>query len=64
MHKQGNLVGRAIDLLSLNNYEDLVNELERLFGMDGLLKHPSNGWRILYTDRDNDVMAVGDEPWL
>lgn len=64
MHKQGNLVGRAIDLLSLNNYEDLVNELERLFGMDGLLKHPSKGWRILYTDRDNDVMAVGDEPWL
>lgn len=64
MHKQGNLVGRAIDLLSLNNYEDLVNELERLFGMDGLLKDPSKGWRILYTDRDNDVMAVGDEPWL
>lgn len=63
MHKQGNLVGRAIDLSRLHNYGDLLDELEKLFGMEGLLRDPNRGWRILYTDSENDVMAVGDEPW-
>ncbi|KAK4760599.1 hypothetical protein SAY87_005492 [Trapa incisa] len=63
VHKQGNLVGRAIDLSILNAYEDLLNELEQLFCMEGLLKDPQKGWRVLYTDRENDVMVVGDDPW-
>ncbi|KAK4780184.1 hypothetical protein SAY87_016290 [Trapa incisa] len=63
VHKQGSLVGRAIDLSRLNNYGDLLNELERLFGMEGQLRDPTRGWRILYTDSENDVMALGDEPW-
>ncbi|XP_057953550.1 auxin response factor 4 isoform X2 [Malania oleifera] len=63
VHKQGNLVGRAIDLSRLNGYDDLLSELERLFSMDGLLHDPHKGWRILYTDSENDVIAVGDEPW-
>ncbi|XP_047322036.1 auxin response factor 4 isoform X2 [Impatiens glandulifera] len=63
VHKQGNLVGRAIDLSRLNSYSDLLIELERLFGMDGLLCDPEKGWRILYTDSENDMMVVGDDPW-
>ncbi|KAK9676748.1 hypothetical protein RND81_11G097600 [Saponaria officinalis] len=63
VHKQGSLVGRAIDLSKLKSYEDLVNELEHLFGMDGLLRDPAKGWSILYTDKENDVMVVGDDPW-
>ncbi|KAK4764065.1 hypothetical protein SAY87_013503 [Trapa incisa] len=63
VHKQGSLVGRAIDVSRLHNYGDLLNELERLFGMEGQLRDPTRGWRILYTDSENDVMAVGDEPW-
>lgn len=63
VHKQGNLVGRAIDLSRLNSYEDLMIELERLFSMEGLLRDPSKGWRILYTDSENDMMVVGDDPW-
>ncbi|XP_010520351.1 PREDICTED: auxin response factor 4 isoform X2 [Tarenaya hassleriana] len=63
VHKQGSLVGRAIDLSRLNGYDDLITELERLFTMEGLLHDPDKGWRILYTDSENDMMVVGDDPW-
>ncbi|XP_024026348.1 auxin response factor 4 isoform X2 [Morus notabilis] len=63
VHKQGSLVGRAIDLSRLSGYGDLQSELEWLFNMEGLLKDPDKGWRILYTDSENDVMVVGDDPW-
>ncbi|PRQ33656.1 putative transcription factor ARF family [Rosa chinensis] len=63
VHKQGSLVGRAIDLSKLNGYGDLLSELERLFSMECLLRDPNKGWRILYTDSENDVMVVGDDPW-
>lgn len=56
-------MGRAIDLSRLNGYPDLISELERLFSMEGLLKDPDKGWRVLYTDNENDVMVVGDYPW-
>lgn len=56
-------MGRAIDLSRLNSYEDLRNDLERLFSMEGLLGDPDKGWRILYTDSENDVMVLGDIPW-
>lgn len=63
VHKQGSLVGRAIDLSKLKSYADLIVELEHLFSMEGLLQDPAKGWRILYTDKENDVMVVGDDPW-
>ncbi|KAM3302929.1 auxin response factor 4 [Capsicum chacoense] len=63
VHKQGSLVGRAIDLSRLNGYDDLLIELERLFNMEDLLRDPNKGWRILYTDSENDMMVVGDDPW-
>ncbi|KAG6678455.1 hypothetical protein I3842_14G081100 [Carya illinoinensis] len=63
VHKQGSLVGRAIDLSRLNGYSDLLSELERLFSMEGLLRDPDKGWQILYTDSENDMMVVGDDPW-
>nr|QGJ03866.1 ARF4 [Eucommia ulmoides] len=63
VHKQGSLVGRAIDLSRLNSYGELFVELERLFGMEGLLQDPQKGWQILYTDSENDMMIVGDDPW-
>ncbi|XP_038707396.1 auxin response factor 4-like [Tripterygium wilfordii] len=63
VHKQGNMVGRAIDLSKLNGYDDLRSELERLFCMEGLLQDPVKGWRVLYTDSENDIMVVGDDPW-
>ncbi|KAK4440762.1 Auxin response factor 4 [Sesamum alatum] len=63
VHKQGSLVGRAIDLSRLHSYNDLLTELEMLFSMEGLLQDPCHGWRILYTDSENDMMVLGDDPW-
>ncbi|KAL0390131.1 UNVERIFIED_CONTAM: Auxin response factor 4 [Sesamum calycinum] len=63
VHKQGSLVGRAIDLSRLHGYNDLLTELERLFSMEGLLRDPNHGWHILYTDSENNMMVLGDDPW-
>ncbi|XP_027086520.1 auxin response factor 4-like isoform X2 [Coffea arabica] len=63
VHKQGNLVGRAIDLSKLKSYDDLLVELEKLFSMEGMLREPGKGWRVLYTDSEKDMMVVGDDPW-
>ncbi|KAL8146277.1 hypothetical protein AgCh_004138 [Apium graveolens] len=63
VHKEGNLVGRSIDLSKLNGYNDLLVELESLFSMEGLLRDPSKGWRVLFSDNENGIMVVGDDPW-
>nr|CBA12000.1 putative auxin response factor 3 [Illicium parviflorum] len=63
VHRQGNLVGRAIDLSKLDGYDDLITELERLFNMEGLLNDPGKGWQVVYTDDEDDMMLVGDDPW-
>ncbi|KAK1321852.1 Auxin response factor 15 [Acorus calamus] len=63
VHKQGSVVGRSIDLSKLDGYDGLICELERLFGMEGLLNDPGKGWQVVYTDDENDMMLVGDDPW-
>lgn len=63
VHKQGNLVGRAIDLSRMQSYTDLFFDLEKLFNMEGLLNARDSEWRILYTDDENDMMVVGDDPF-
>ncbi|KAL5711402.1 ADP-ribosylation factor 4 [Ranunculus cassubicifolius] len=63
VHKQGNLVGRAVDLSRMNGYDDLLTELERLFNMEGLLRNPDKGWQVIYTDSDHDMVVIGDDPW-
>ncbi|XP_077226710.1 auxin response factor 15-like isoform X2 [Tasmannia lanceolata] len=63
VHKQGSVVGRAIDLSKLDGYNDLICELERLFNMEGLLNDPEKGWQVVYTDGEDDMMLVGDDPW-
>jgi hypothetical protein len=63
VHKQGSVVGRAVDLSKLDGYDQLICELERLFDMEGLLNDPKKGWQVLYTDNEDDMMLVGDDPW-
>ncbi|XP_071709588.1 auxin response factor 4-like [Rutidosis leptorrhynchoides] len=64
VHKQGNKVGRAIDLSKMSSYRELFTELETLFNMEGMVNNnPDGGWRLLYTDEENDMMVVGDDPW-
>ncbi|KAL1071777.1 hypothetical protein V6Z11_D11G110000 [Gossypium hirsutum] len=63
VHMQGIAVGRAIDLTALKGYNDLINELEKMFEIKGELCR-SGQWSIVFTDDEGDMMLVGDDPWV
>ncbi|KAJ0789131.1 putative transcription factor ARF family [Helianthus annuus] len=57
-------VGRSIDVSRFKNYDGLCSEIERMFGLEGLLNDSmSSGWKLVYVDFENDVLLVGDDPW-
>lgn len=57
-------VGRSIDVSGFKNYEELCFEIERMFGLEGLLNDTrGSGWKLVYVDFENDVLLVGDDPW-
>ncbi|CAH2071215.1 unnamed protein product, partial [Thlaspi arvense] len=58
----GIAVGRTVDLTVLGGYNELIDELEKLFDLkDKLRIH--NQWEIIFTDDEEDMMLVGDDPW-
>ena len=58
------LVGRSIDVASFKNYEELCQEIECMFGVEGVLNdEKGSGWKMVYVDYENDVLLVGDDPW-
>ncbi|KAJ0239644.1 AUX/IAA domain-containing protein [Hirschfeldia incana] len=59
---QGVPVGRAVDLTLINGYSELIDDLEKLFEIEGELKS-RNQWEIVFTDDEGDMMLVGDDPW-
>ncbi|KAF8053210.1 hypothetical protein N665_1449s0013 [Sinapis alba] len=59
---QGIPVGRAVDLTVINGYSELIDDLEKLFDIEGELKS-RNQWDIVFTDNEGDMMLVGDDPW-
>lgn len=59
---QGVPVGRAVDLTVLNGYSELIDDLEKLFDIEGELKS-RNQLEIVFTDDEGDMMLVGDDPW-
>ncbi|KAL8062919.1 hypothetical protein ABFS82_02G176300 [Erythranthe guttata] len=59
---QGIAVGRGVDLAAFGGYNELINELEDMFGIKGELS-PRNKWEVVYTDNEGDMMLVGDDPW-
>jgi len=59
---QGVAVGRAVDLTVLKGYNDLIDELEKMFEIKGELR-TRNKWAVVFTDDENDKMLVGDDPW-
>ncbi|KAE8660516.1 Auxin response factor 9 [Hibiscus syriacus] len=63
VHMQGIAVGRAVDLTVLKGYDDLINELEKMFDINGELC-PHGKWSIFFTDDEGDMMLVGDDPWV
>ncbi|KAI3954265.1 hypothetical protein MKW98_018089 [Papaver atlanticum] len=63
VHKQGIALGRSVDLTKFSNYDDLITELDKMFEFDGELMAPNKNWLVVYTDNENDMMLVGDDPW-
>ncbi|KAL6993314.1 Auxin response factor 8 [Sarracenia purpurea var. burkii] len=63
VYKSGS-VGRSLDITRFNSYHELREELGRMFGIEGLLEDPRrSGWQLVFVDRENDVLLLGDDPW-
>ncbi|KAF3611073.1 hypothetical protein DY000_02045827 [Brassica cretica] len=63
VQKRGS-VGRSIDVTRYSGYEELRNDLARMFGIEGQLEDPQiSDWKLVYTDHENDILLVGDDPW-
>ncbi|XP_027170286.1 auxin response factor 6-like isoform X1 [Coffea eugenioides] len=63
VHKSGSF-GRSLDISKFSSYHELRIELARMFGLEGLLEDPQrSGWQLVFVDRENDVLLLGDDPW-
>ncbi|KAL0396242.1 UNVERIFIED_CONTAM: Auxin response factor 8 [Sesamum calycinum] len=63
VYKTGS-VGRSLDIGRFNSYQELRQELGQMFGIKGLLEDPQrSGWQLVFVDRENDVLLLGDDPW-
>jgi hypothetical protein len=64
VYKSGSF-GRLLDITKFSSYEELRIELGRLFGIEGQLKADPlrSGWQLVFVDRENDILLVGDDPW-
>ncbi|KAL2513763.1 Auxin response factor 1 [Forsythia ovata] len=63
VHMQGIAVGRAVDLTRVDGYDDLLKKLETMFEIEGELCGSRKKWQVVYTDDEDDMMMVGDDPW-
>lgn len=63
VYKSGS-VGRSLDITRFSNYAELREELGQMFGIKGQLDDPDrSGWQLVFVDRENDVLLLGDDPW-
>ncbi|CAA6655791.1 unnamed protein product [Spirodela intermedia] len=63
VYKSGS-VGRLLDITQFRNYSELREELGQMFGIEGQLEDPlRSGWQLVFVDRENDVLLLGDDPW-
>ncbi|KAL3566471.1 hypothetical protein D5086_031886 [Populus alba] len=63
VQKRGS-VGRSIDITCHKGYDELRHDLAQMFGIEGQLEDPqSSDWKLVYVDRENDILLVGDDPW-
>ncbi|KAK3027582.1 hypothetical protein RJ639_042258 [Escallonia herrerae] len=63
VYKSGS-VGRSLDMTRFSSYHELREELGQMFGIEGLLEDPQrSGWQLVFVDRENDVLLLGDDPW-
>lgn len=63
VYKSGSF-GRSLDITKFSSYQELRSELARMFGLEGQLEDPRrSGWQLVFVDRENDVLLLGDDPW-
>ncbi|PKA52136.1 Auxin response factor 8 [Apostasia shenzhenica] len=63
VYKSGS-VGRSLDISRFCSYNELREELGQMFGIEGELDDPlRSGWQLVFVDRENDVLLLGDDPW-
>ncbi|XVF69853.1 hypothetical protein PTKIN_Ptkin11bG0114000 [Pterospermum kingtungense] len=63
VYKRG-AVGRSIDITRYSGYDELKQDLARMFGIEGQLEDRGRiGWKLVYVDHEKDVLLVGDDPW-
>ncbi|XP_076917019.1 auxin response factor 6-like [Bidens hawaiensis] len=55
--------GRSLDMGKFSSYHELRSELGQMFGLEGQLEDPRSGWQLVFVDRENDVLLLGDDPW-
>nr|KYP76045.1 Auxin response factor 8 [Cajanus cajan] len=61
VYKSGS-VGRSLNIS--RSYHELREELGQMFGIEGKLEDPlRSGWQLVFVDRENDVLLLGDDPW-
>ncbi|KAE8691582.1 Auxin response factor 25 [Hibiscus syriacus] len=55
---------RSLDISKFSSYNELRCELARIFGLEGQLEDPQrSGWQLVFVDRENDILLLGDDPW-
>ncbi|KAG8365641.1 hypothetical protein BUALT_Bualt18G0127200 [Buddleja alternifolia] len=63
VYKSGSF-GRSLDMTKFSSYHELRSELAQMFGFEGELEDPlRSGWQLVFVDRENDVLLLGDDPW-
>ncbi|XP_068657523.1 auxin response factor 6-like [Aristolochia californica] len=63
VYKSGSF-GRSLDITRFSSYHELRSELAQMFGLEGQLEDPlRSGWQLVFVDRENDVLLLGDDPW-
>ncbi|XP_011085227.1 auxin response factor 6-like isoform X2 [Sesamum indicum] len=63
VYKSGSF-GRSLDITKFSSYHELRSELAQMFGLEGQLEDPlRSGWQLVFVDRENDVLLLGDDPW-
>ncbi|XP_076902854.1 auxin response factor 6-like [Bidens hawaiensis] len=55
--------GRSLDMGKFSSYHELRSELGQMFGLEGQLEDPRSGWQLVFVDRENDVLLLGNDPW-
>ncbi|KAF8048471.1 hypothetical protein N665_2502s0006 [Sinapis alba] len=63
VYKSG-AVGRSLDISRFSSYQELREELGKMFDIKGLLEDAfRSGWQLVFVDKEDDILLLGDDPW-